>query len=61
MFEVKVYVIQKANGELVGAKLTRAAAQSIARYHAPARVTPVIADKQSLSLVAAPHQEGRQP
>lgn len=47
MYEVKVFIIQKENGELLGAKLTRGAAQSIARRHAPAKVTPLIADKQS--------------
>ncbi|TAJ84573.1 hypothetical protein [Reyranella sp.] len=47
MYEVKVFIIQKENGELLGAKLTREAAQSVARRHAPAKVTPLIADKQS--------------
>ena len=46
MFEVKVYIVQSPTGELLGAKLTREAAQSIARYHAPARVTMLVADKQ---------------
>lgn len=49
MYEVKVFIIQKENGELLGAKLTREAAQSIARRHAPAKVTPIIADKHAAS------------
>ena len=61
MYEVKIYVVQRANGELVGAKLTRAAAQSIARYYAPARVTPMVADKQTLSLVAGADQDRSEP
>ena len=47
MYEVRTYVIQKADGELVGVKLTREAAQSIARYYAPAKVTVVVADKET--------------
>lgn len=49
MYEVKVFIVQKENGELLGAKLTREAAQSIARRHAPAKVTPMIADKHRAS------------
>lgn len=52
MYEVKVFIVQRANGELVGAKLTRGAAQSIARYHAPAKITVVMADKAGLWLDA---------
>jgi RIO-like serine/threonine protein kinase len=48
MYEVKVFVVQKADGELVAVKLTRAAAQSFAKYHAPAKITVCVADKDSL-------------
>jgi len=58
MYEVKVFIIQKANGDLLGAKLTRGAAQSIARYHAPAKITVVMADKASLWLDARADHEG---
>lgn len=50
-FAVKVYVVQKATreGTLVGpilaAKLTHDAAHQIAKKHAPAKVTCVLADK----------------
>jgi hypothetical protein len=44
-YEVKTYVIQAADGRLIGVKLTREAAQAIAKLHAPARVTMVLADK----------------
>ena len=46
--EVKVYVVVTPEGQYLGVKLTRAAAQSIARYHAPARVILQSADKESL-------------
>jgi hypothetical protein len=52
MYEVKVFIVQKANGELLGAKLTRGAAQSIARYYAPAKVTVMVADKQVVPSIA---------
>ncbi len=62
MYEVKVFIVQRANGELVGAKLTRGAAQSVARYYAPARITVVMADKASqgagLWLDARADQDG---
>jgi hypothetical protein len=57
MYEVKVFIVQKANGELLGAKLTRGAAQSVARYHAPAKITVVMADKTSLWLDARADQD----
>jgi hypothetical protein len=50
-FQIKVYVVQKAdrNGRLVGdvlaVKLTRSAAHQVARDNAPAKVTCVMADK----------------
>lgn len=57
---VKVYVVQKVethrddqgrpvevDGKVVGAKLNRAAAQSIAKDHAPCRVTAHIASKDA--------------
>ena len=59
MYEVKVFIVQKANGELVGAKLTRGAAQSIARYYAPAKV--MVADKQvgpSIARSDSPRYKG---
>jgi len=65
MYAVKVFIVQKANGELVGAKLTRGAAQSVARHHAPAKITVVTADKtsQGASLwldARADHDDGAQ-
>ena len=50
-FTVKVYVVQKADrdgrlyGDVLAVKLTRQAAHEIAKAHAPAKVTCVIADK----------------
>lgn len=50
MYEVKVYIVQDACGNIVGAKLTREAAQSVARLHAPAKVTPMRADKNPVDV-----------
>jgi hypothetical protein len=44
-YEVKTYVVQAEDGRLIGVKLTREAAQAIAKLHAPARVTMIVADK----------------
>ena len=49
-YEVKVYVVQRADregnlGELLAVKLTFAAAHTIAKRKAPARVHVVTADK----------------
>lgn len=50
-YNVKVYVVQRADaqgnpvGAPVGAKLTFAAAHQVAKDHAPAKVTCVVADK----------------
>ncbi len=52
-YTVKVYVVQRANphtgaaGELLAVKLTFAEAHQIAKEHAPAKVTCVLADKTS--------------
>lgn len=46
MFHVKIYIVQKADGEVIAAKLTRATAQAVAKRHAPAKVTMVVADKE---------------
>jgi len=54
-FEVKIYVVQAEDGRLLSAKLTREAAQTIARLNAPARVTVMLADK----VVAAENQSRR--
>jgi len=58
MYEVKVFVVQREDGEIVGAKLTRGAAQSVARYFAPAKVTPMIANKEGFHLDARADQDG---
>jgi hypothetical protein len=50
----KVYVVQRANDELIAVKLTHLAAHQIAKEHAPAKVTCVIADKTTLRNVPAP-------
>lgn len=42
---VKTYVVQTADDKLVDVKLTRGAAQAVAKDHAPAKVTLVVADK----------------
>lgn len=47
MFHVKIYIVQKPDGALLAAKLTRATAQAVARRHAPAKVTMVLADKEA--------------
>lgn len=50
-YKVKVYVVQKADrqgrlqGEVLAVKLTHTAAHAIAKAHAPAKVTCVLADK----------------
>ena len=50
-FAVKVYVVQKADrqgrlhGDVLAVKLTHTAAHQIAKDHAPAKVTCVLADK----------------
>jgi hypothetical protein len=50
-FKVKVYIVQKADrkghlyGDILAAKLTFQAAHEIAKAHAPAKVTCILADK----------------
>jgi hypothetical protein len=50
-FAVKVYVVQKADrqgrlhGDVLAVKLTHAAAHTVAKQNAPAKVTCVLADK----------------
>jgi len=50
-YSVKVYVVQKADrmgrlvGDVLAVKLTHGAAHEIAKAHAPAKVTCVMADK----------------
>ena len=50
-YAVKVYVVQKADregrlhGDVLAVKLTHAAAHKIAKEHAPAKVSCVMADK----------------
>ena len=55
----KVYVVQRANDELLAVKLTHQAAHQIAKDNAPAKVTCVIADKTLLTNV--PVQISSQP
>lgn len=45
-FKAKVYVVQWASGALLAVKLTHELAHGIAKAHAPAKVTCVIADKE---------------
>ncbi|WP_113155968.1 hypothetical protein [Nitratireductor sp. OM-1] len=53
-YSVRVYVVQLADaqgnltGPVVAAKLTYKAAHEIAKEYAPAKVTPMIADKSSV-------------
>ena len=55
MFKTKVYIVQRANsdgvltGEVIAAKLTFIEAQTIAKAHAPAKVTMLFADKSPLA------------
>lgn len=42
---VKVYVVQQADGTILTAKLTREAAQAVAKQYAPCRVVLCMADK----------------
>lgn len=52
-FKVKVYIVQKASGEVIAAKLTFIDAHQIAKAHAPARVLFAVADKtQALNVTA---------
>lgn len=52
MFHVKIYIVQKPDGALLAAKLTRATAQAVAKRHAPAKVTMVVADKEEPEAAA---------
>lgn len=52
MFHVKIYIVQKPDGALLAAKLTRAAAQAVAKRHAPAKVTMMVADKEDPEAAA---------
>lgn len=49
-YEVVVYIVQAQNGDVLAAKLTRGAAQSFARYHAPAKISKMTADKMDLYI-----------
>lgn len=52
-FRTKVYIVQRANGDVIAAKLTFIDAHQIAKAHAPARVLFAIADKtQTLNVTA---------
>jgi hypothetical protein len=44
--KVKTYVVLSAKEGLVDVKLTRQAAQQVAKDHAPAKVVFVVADKK---------------
>ena len=44
-YTTKVYVVQKADGEVIAVKLTHGAAHAIAKRHAPARVHFAVANK----------------
>ncbi len=52
-FRTKVYIVQRASGEVIAAKLTFLDAHQIAKAHAPARVLFAVADKtQALNVTA---------
>ena len=44
-YVTKVYVVQKADGEVIAVKLTHSSAHAVAKRHAPARVHFAVADK----------------
>ena len=52
--EVKVYIVQRESGEIVGAKLTHAAAHSVALANAPSRIVLLRADKVPISATQRP-------
>jgi hypothetical protein len=54
VFTVKVYIVQKASGEIIAAKLTFLAAHNLAKKFAPARVIYAIADKTNGLNIPAP-------
>lgn len=45
-YVAKVFIVQKATGEVLAAKLTFSAAHTIAKANAPARVLFALADKE---------------
>lgn len=49
-FAVKVFVVQDHNGRILGAKLTRDAAEGIAALHKHASITALWADKSTRSF-----------
>jgi hypothetical protein len=53
-WKTKVYIIQKADGKVVGAKLTFSAAHQIALDEAPARVLFAIAVQQCRGTRSGP-------
>jgi len=44
-FQVKVYIVQAADGKIIAAKLTFLEAHELAKDFAPAKVVMVMADK----------------
>lgn len=44
-FSTKVYIVQRASGEVIGAKTAFGPAQAMAKQNAPARVLFALADK----------------
>ena len=44
-YSTKVYIVQKASGEVIAAKTAFAPAHAIAKAHAPAKVLFSVADK----------------
>ena len=44
-YSTKVFVVQRATGEVIGVKLTMAAAMQLAKAQAPCRVIFALADK----------------
>lgn len=50
-YTTKVFVVQRASGEVIGVKLNFQAAHTLAKREAPCRVIFAIADKDDLSNV----------
>jgi hypothetical protein len=54
-YETKVFIVQRASGEVIAAKLRFADAHDIAKRNAPARVLFALADK-TLQLNVMAHE-----
>lgn len=54
-YQTKVYIVQKATGEVLAAKTSFGPAHTLAKIHAPARVLFAVADK-GLGLNVMEHE-----